>query len=86
MDVSKNSMLRKIPTTLFYEYVHELYVLFNHQNDIIYLSNICKLFIKIVNNVLFNYCEICHINDAVIFYLVKRRSNIVLSRKLRYYF
>ena len=82
MDLSKNSTNRKCPTTLFYEYVHKLYILFNHyQNDIIYVSNICKLFIKIVcvNNVLFNYCGTCHINDAVICYFIKRRLNIVLS-------
>ena len=67
IDVIKKVQIENIP--LFYSmnmYIN--YILFNHQNDIIYVSNVCKLFIKIVsvNNVLFNYCGTCHINDAVI--------------------
>ena len=59
-----------------------MYVLFNnYKNYIIYLSNICKLFIKIisVNNVFIIYCGTCNINDAVICYFVKRQLIIVLS-------
>ena len=83
MDKSKNATIRKEPTNSFVCYIRKLYILFNlYQNEIIYKGNICKLFcnIVIINNVKFNYCGSCCVDNFVINFFVRHRLNSILCK------